>query len=123
MILSMPEGYSTRVGDVEHALSGGQVQRLGLARALYGDPKILILDEPNAHLDAAGDEALKNLIAIMRSKESTVVVMTHRPSVLGSMNKVLIMHKGQVAHFGDKDTFLKNNVRPVEAPRRVVGKQ
>lgn len=121
MILSMPEGYSTRVGDVEHALSGGQVQRLGLARALYGDPKILILDEPNAHLDAAGDEALRSLISIMRSRGSTVVVMTHRPSVLNSVNKVLVLHKGQVAHFGDKDAFFKNNVRPVETPRKVVG--
>jgi len=121
MILTMPEGYSTRVGDIDHALSGGQIQRLGLARALYGDPKILVLDEPNAHLDSAGDEALRNLIAIMRSRGATVIVMTHRPSVLASVNKVLVLHKGQVAHFGDKDAFFKNNVRPVESPRKVVG--
>jgi ATP-binding cassette subfamily C exporter for protease/lipase len=121
MILSMPQGYSTRVGDVDHALSGGQVQRLGLARALYGDPKLLVLDEPNAHLDASGDEALKDLIAVMRARGSTVIVMTHRPSVLGSVNKVLVLHKGQVVHFGEKDAFFKNNVRPVETPRKVVG--
>jgi ATP-binding cassette subfamily C exporter for protease/lipase len=121
MILSMPKGYSTLVGDVDHALSGGQVQRLGLARALYGDPKLLVLDEPNAHLDSAGDEALKNLIDIMRSRGSTVIVMTHRPSVLSSVNKVLVLHKGHVVHFGDKEAFLKNNVRPVETPKRQVG--
>lgn len=121
MILSMPQGYSTRVGDVDHALSGGQVQRLGLARALYGDPKLLVLDEPNAHLDASGDEALKDLVTVMRARGSTVIVMTHRPSVLASVNKVLVLHKGQVVHFGEKDAFLKNNVRPVEGPRRQAG--
>lgn len=114
MILGMPKGYSTFVGHPDQPLSGGQVQRLALARALFGDPKLLVLDEPNAHLDAIGDQALKHTIEIMRSRGSTVIVMAHRPSALAAVNKVLILHKGQVAYFGDKQVFFeKNKVRPV----------
>ncbi|MFN3937734.1 MAG: type I secretion system permease/ATPase [Gemmobacter sp.] len=112
MILSLPDGYATRVGRAEGLaaglvpLSGGQIQRLGLARALYRWPRIVVLDEPNANLDVAGDEALASAVAQLRARGSTVIVMAHRPSALAAVNKLMILHHGQVARFGDKADVL-----------------
>lgn len=104
MILALPQGYATPA--IGCPLSGGQVQRLGLARALFGNPPIVVLDEPNANLDHAGDEALRQAILAMRARGSTVIVMAHRPSAILSVNKVLVLKEGRVAQFGPRDEVL-----------------
>lgn len=121
MILKMPQGYTTYVGTTEQPLSGGQTQRLGLARALYGSPRLLVLDEPNSNLDAKGDEALASAVIGMRKKGCTVLVMAHRPSVIQAVNKILILHEGKVGRFGLKEDVLQHATpqRPTAAPRSV----
>jgi ATP-binding cassette subfamily C exporter for protease/lipase len=113
MILGLPDGYATHIDQMTRPLSGGQIQRLGLARAIFGAPRLIVLDEPNSNLDADGDEALSQAIRTMRGKGSVVVVMAHRPSVITAVNKVLLLHKGVAARFGDKDEVLQNKPRPV----------
>lgn len=112
MILQLPQGYITELGYGMQPLSGGQLQRLGLARAVYGLPRYVVLDEPNSNLDASGDEALAHAIAHLRENGSTVVVMAHRPSAIAAVNKVLVLHAGQVGEFGDKETVLQKATRP-----------
>jgi ATP-binding cassette subfamily C exporter for protease/lipase len=107
LILGLPDGYATRIGTTDQPLSGGQVQRIGLARAIYRLPNLVVLDEPNAHLDAHGDESLTETIRFLRKRGSTVIVMAHRPSVIAEASKVLILHKGMVARFGDKEEILR----------------
>jgi len=116
LILGLPDGYATRIGGAEQPLSGGQVQRIGLARAVYRLPQIVVLDEPNAHLDAHGDESLTETIRFLRQKGSTVVVMAHRPSVIAEASKVLILHKGMVARFGDREDILQLAMQSVPSP-------
>ena len=115
MILALPKGYDTRIESGSQPLSGGQIQRLGLARAVYGAPRLVVLDEPNAHLDASGDEALARAILALRQAGATVVVMAHRPSAIAAVNKVLVLQAGRVAHFGDKDSVLAQATRPAAA--------
>lgn len=114
MILRLPDGYASRVGGAEQPLSGGQIQRLGLARAIYGWPKIIVLDEPNSNLDVSGDDALSNAIVEMRKHGSVVIVMAHRPSAIASVNKLMILHQGRVAQFGDKEDILQDAVRAAD---------
>lgn len=120
MILGLPDGYATMLGGAGGAqpLSGGQIQRLGLARALYGRPRLVVLDEPNSNLDVAGDDALARAIATLRENGATVIVMAHRPSAIAAVNKLLILHNGMVARFGDKDAVLTAMTRggPALAP-------
>ena len=106
MVLRLSAGYATRIGGAEQILSGGQIQRLGLARALFGMPKLIVLDEPNSNLDVSGDNALAQAIMAMRQQGSTVIVMAHRPSAIAAVNKVLILHGGTVAAFGRKEEVL-----------------
>jgi len=108
MILDLPNGYATRIGDPEAGavLSGGQMQRLGLARAVYGLPALVVLDEPNSNLDIAGDTALTQTIAALRDAGSTVIVMAHRPSALKALNKLMVLRDGKIGVFGDKDEIL-----------------
>ena len=87
-------------------LSGGARQRVGLARAIYGDPVFVVLDEPNSSLDEAGDAALANAITQLKSRGTTFVIMTHRTSVLAVADKMLILHEGQNRAFGPKDEVL-----------------
>ena len=107
MILKLPDGYATVLGRTQGVqLSGGQVQRLGLARAIYGKPAIVVLDEPNSNLDVAGDNALTQTIATLREGGSTVIVMAHRPSAIAAVNKLLILETGCLRAFGDKEDVL-----------------
>ena len=117
MILKLPEGYNTRLGDpnVPPLLSGGQLQRLGLARAVFGMPKIVVLDEPNANLDTAGDAALIQTIKALRKAGSSVIVMAHRPSVLAVVNKLMRLSEGKVDTF-DEHHMLSNTVEPPAQP-------
>ncbi|MFA9229782.1 MAG: type I secretion system permease/ATPase [Microgenomates group bacterium] len=106
MILALPYGYSTPLGGEETPLSGGQMQRLGLARAVYGMPQIVVLDEPNSNLDAAGNDALAHVITALRDRGSVVIVMAHRPNVIAAVNKVLVLQSGTVSRFGLRDDIL-----------------
>ncbi|MEI4473697.1 type I secretion system permease/ATPase [Frigidibacter sp. MR17.24] len=114
MILALPQGYETRVGGAEVPLSGGQIQRLGLARAIVGRPRILVLDEPNANLDQEGDAALAHVISTLAAAGSTVVVMAHRPSVLAVASHVMVLNQGRIAQFGRRDEVL--GARPQAVP-------
>nr|WP_314545850.1 type I secretion system permease/ATPase [uncultured Massilia sp.] len=100
MILHLPEGYDTRLGDGGAGLSGGQKQRLGLARAMYGDPALIVLDEPNSNLDEVGEQALVNAIFDLRQRGKTIVLITHRPSAIGATTKLLVMRDGSAQLFG-----------------------
>ena len=106
LIVSLPEGYNSPVGRDGTMLSGGQRQRVGLARALYGKPVFVVLDEPNSSLDEAGDTALAHAISALKQLGTTFVVMTHRTSVLGVADKMLIMRDGAQQAFGPRDEVL-----------------
>ena len=105
-ILAMPQGYDSPVGRDGAVLSGGERQRVGLARALFGNPKLVVLDEPNASLDEAGDAALALALRQLKANGCTVVVISHRASVLGVADKMLLLQDGQVGAFGPRDTVL-----------------
>jgi len=107
MVLHLPDGYDTVLGDGGAGLSGGQRQRLGLARALYGDPALVVLDEPNSNLDDTGEAALLQAIHGMRQRGKTVVLITHRTSVIGATNKLLMLRDGVTAAFGPTNEVLK----------------
>ena len=103
LILSLPEGYDTVIGANGGVLSGGQRQRVGLARALYGNPVLVVLDEPNSNLDEQGELALGNALQRMKQKKVTVILVTHRQSVLSYVDKLLILSDGQLAVYGPRD--------------------
>jgi ATP-binding cassette, subfamily C, bacterial PrsD len=100
LVLRLPEGYSTRIGQGGMSLSAGQRQRIGLARAVFGDPFLIVLDEPNANLDADGENALCRAIQIMRQNKSIVIVISHRPSALAALNMAMVLFEGKVIAFG-----------------------
>lgn len=106
LILDLPDGYDTEIGDGGTVLSGGQRQRLALARAVYGHPKFVILDEPNASLDQEGDKALIDAMQRMREDGTTLVIVSHRPSILRSVDKILVLGSGTVQMFGPRDEVL-----------------
>lgn len=100
MILKMPEGYDTLLGDGGAGLSGGQKQRIGLARAMYDDPSLIVLDEPNSNLDDVGEQALLAAIIDLRKRGKTIVLITHRTSILGATTKLLLLQDGTAKLFG-----------------------
>jgi ATP-binding cassette subfamily C protein len=103
LILAMPDGYDSRVSSGGVELSAGQRQRLGLATALYGDPHLVVLDEANSNLDAAGDAALLSAIEGIKARKGIVVMITHRPAALAPMTHVAVLHGGKLAEFGERD--------------------
>ena len=107
MVLRFPHGYDTQLGPGGMGLSGGQKQRIGLARALYGQPPLIVLDEPNSNLDDVGEAALVAAIGQLRQAGSTVVLVTHRPSVLAVIDKLLVLQDGNQRMFGPRDQVLK----------------
>lgn len=119
MILSLPDGYGTRLDARPLPLSGGQLQRIALARAVFGDPCLLVLDEPNANLDAEGDAALAEAIRTMRARGCTVIVMAHRPSAITAVDLLLMLKSGKQIAFGPKADVLRRVTRR-EAPVAAV---
>ncbi len=111
MILKLPEGYDTRVSAAGGRLSGGQMQRIGLARAMYGDPVILVLDEPNSNLDNEGSQAVNRAIRAMKEEGKSVLIMAHRPAAIAECDTLLMLENGGRTAFGPKDEVLKSVVK------------
>lgn len=107
MILRFSKGYDTSIGEAGGLLSGGQRQRIGLARAIYGNPKLIVLDEPNANLDDVGEAALIKAVQILKSQGSTVVLVTHRPSILAVADRVVVLKNGSIQADGPRDVVLE----------------
>lgn len=112
MIRSLPEGYETRIGEGGVTLSGGQRQRVALARALYGDPFLVILDEPNANLDSEGEATVTQAIRHVRDRQGIAIVIAHRPSALAAVDMVGMMSEGRMQAFGPRDEVLKRVLAP-----------
>ncbi|EWY39655.1 ABC transporter ATP-binding protein [Skermanella stibiiresistens SB22] len=112
MIGRLPFGYDTTIGDAAYSLSGGQRQRIGLARALFGNPRLLVLDEPNSNLDSAGEQALLHAIAKAKAAGTTVVLIAHRPSVVAAVDKLLVLKDGMIDQFGARADVLKAIAAP-----------
>ena len=126
MIVKLPDGYDTRVSANGGRLSGGQMQRIGLARALYGDPMIVILDEPNSNLDNEGSVALNSAIKQMKADGRSVLIMAHRPAAIQECDMLLVIDKGTMTAFGPKDDVLREMVANHQdiqksAPRKSQG--
>jgi ATP-binding cassette subfamily C protein len=117
LIINLPEGYETIVGEQGSALSAGQAQRIALARALYRDPFLVVLDEPNSNLDAEGDEALTRAILGLRARGAITVVVAHRPSAIAGVDYILIMAKGRQQQFGPKEEILTRVTQANTPPR------
>ena len=121
LILSLPDGYETRIEDNRIGLSGGQRQRIALARALFGDPVLLVLDEPNSALDQEGSEALNSAISTMKAEGRSVIVMTHRPVAISECDTLLVVEKGTVKAYGPRDEIIKSMMKNAEGVSRMVG--
>lgn len=117
MILRLPQGYDTVIGGAGGMLSGGQRQRIGMARAVFGEPKLLILDEPNSNLDDQGEKELVESLRRIKERGCTVVVITHRTMVLQCVDKILVMKDGAAANFGPKEQVLAKLLQPTAVPK------
>jgi PrtD family type I secretion system ABC transporter len=122
LIVNLPQGYDTPVGEHGTSLSAGQAQRVALARAVYRDPFLVVLDEPNSHLDSEGDAALTRAILGVRERKGIVIVIAHRPSAIAGVDQILVMNEGRMQAFGPKDEVLSKVLqRPANpTPLKVV---
>ena len=112
MILKLPQGYDTVIDGAGGVLSGGQRQRVGLARAVYGSPKLVLLDEPNSNLDELGEMALQNALDALKEKKTTVIIITHRRGILSELDKILLMRDGRLVDFGPREEVFKRLPQP-----------
>lgn len=112
MIQSLPNGYNSQIGEGGQSLSGGQRQRIGLARALYRMPSLVILDEPNASLDADGEAALLGALQRLKAEKRTVILITHKTNILSMMDKILVLSQGQMQAFGERDEIFSKLLAP-----------
>ena len=118
MIQTLSDGYDTDVGDGGHSLSGGQRQRVGLARAVFRNPNIIVLDEPNSNLDASGEQALANCIQEMKKRGKTIIIVTHKANLLALSDKTLMLVGGQVEKFGPtREMFAQQAAQQQEAAK------
>ncbi|WP_377510687.1 type I secretion system permease/ATPase [Octadecabacter sp. R77987] len=122
MILKLPDGYDSRVSANGGRLSGGQIQRIGLARAMYGDPVVLVLDEPNSNLDNDGSVALNQAIRVMKDEGRVVFIMAHRPAAIEQCDMLLVIEGGAMRAFGPKDKVLADMVSNHQDIKKSVGK-
>lgn len=118
LIRSLPHAYDTPIGEGGVPISGGQRQRIGLARALYGNPRLLVLDEPNASLDAEGEDALENAISASKKSGAAIILVAHKPSILMQADKVLVLRDGMMEMFDDRDTVLGKLLGPKFNPNQ-----
>jgi ATP-binding cassette subfamily C protein len=116
LILRLPNGYETEIGEGGAALSAGQRQRIALARALYGEPFLVVLDEPNSNLDSEGDEALTRAVRGARERGAVVVVVAHRPIGIEAVDQLLVLKDGRMQAFGPKETVLGQVLQRVAPP-------
>jgi ATP-binding cassette subfamily C exporter for protease/lipase len=115
MILRFPRGYDTPMGEAGSLLSGGQRQRIGLARAMYGDPKVVVLDEPNSNLDDGGEAALVKAVLDLKQQGSMVLLITHRTNILGIVDRLMLLQDGEIKLYGPRDAVIAA-LQPQPAP-------
>ncbi|MCE0460641.1 type I secretion system permease/ATPase [Pseudomonas uvaldensis] len=123
LVLQLPDGYDTVIGANGGGLSGGQRQRIGLARALYGEPRLVVLDEPNSNLDDAGEKMLAQALQKLRQSRATVFVITHRSGVLAQVDKLLVLNHGELSLFGPRDLVLARLQSASPAPHQAAAIQ
>lgn len=121
LILSLKHGYETFIDGNESLLSGGQKQRIALARALFGDPVLLILDEPSSALDAQGCEALNQVVSEFKANQKSVIIMTHRPMAISECDTLMVIEQGQVSRIGPRDKVLSSMVQNAETIKQFIG--
>ena len=120
MILKLPQGYDTVIDAQGGVLSGGERQRVGLARAVYGNPKLILLDEPNSNLDELGEMALQNALDALKEKKATVIVITHRRGILSELDKILLIRDGLMVDFGPREKVLKQPQQQAAFPKKDI---
>jgi ATP-binding cassette subfamily C protein len=117
LVQQLSDGYNTQIGDGGHTLSGGQRQRIALARALYGQPSFIVLDEPNANLDASGEAALLRAVQQLKALRTTVVIISHKMNILAAVDKVMVMADGMVKFYGPRDAVLQPLIASSNPPK------
>ena len=122
MILKLPNGYDTLIQSVGTQLSGGQIQRIGLARALYGDPVLLVLDEPNSNLDNDGSTALNNAIKQVKARGGAVLIMAHRPAAIQECENLLVLEDGSRKAWGSREQVLAETLANYNQIKKAANK-